>query len=83
MARALLGQPAILIVDEIDASLDSQAVKVFEDVVRHFNGTVLMVSRFKERLMLADCFWQLDAGQVKVVPKSDAQLAIEASFQNR
>ncbi len=65
LARALLGQPAILIVDEIDASLDQQAVKVFEDVLRDFSGTVLMVSRFKERLALADCYWFLADGRLK------------------
>ncbi|MGK2907844.1 MAG: ATP-binding cassette domain-containing protein, partial [Desulfuromonadales bacterium] len=65
LARALLGQPAILIVDEIDANLDPQAIKVFEDVVKTFAGTVLMVSRSEERLDLADSYWHLANGKLE------------------
>lgn len=65
LARALLGQPAILIVDEIDANLDAQAAKIFEDVVKTFSGTVLMVSRAEERLALADSFWHLTNGKLE------------------
>ncbi len=64
LARALLGQPAILIVDEIDANLDQQAVKVFEQVLRSFSGTVLMVSRSEKRLVIADYYWQLANGKL-------------------
>lgn len=64
IARALLGQPAILIVDEMDANLDLQAVRVLENVIKTFPGTVLMVSRSKERLLLADSFWHLEAGEL-------------------
>jgi ABC-type multidrug transport system fused ATPase/permease subunit len=63
-ARALLGQPSILIVDEIDANLDQQAVKVFEDVLTNFSGTVLMVSRSEKRLELADGYWYLVNGKL-------------------
>lgn len=62
IARALLGQPAILIVDEMDAYLDVQAARVLENVIKTFPGTVLMVSRSKERLLLADCYWHLETG---------------------
>lgn len=65
LARALLGQPAILIVDEIDANLDPQAIKVFAEVVTTFAGTVLMVSRSEERLGLADSYWYLKNGQLE------------------
>lgn len=64
LARALLGNPAILIVDEIDASLDPQAVEVFANVIRSFSGTVLMVSRFTDRIALSDHFWRLGQGKL-------------------
>jgi ABC-type multidrug transport system fused ATPase/permease subunit len=64
LARALLGQPSILIVDEIDANLDQQAIKVFEDVLMNFQGTVLMVSRSEKRLELADGYWSLANGKL-------------------
>lgn len=64
IARALLGQPAILIIDEMDANLDEQAVRVLEKVILDFPGTVLMVSRSEERLTLADAYWYLDTGKL-------------------
>lgn len=73
LARALLGQPAILIVDEIDASLDQEAVKVFVDVIKSFPGTVLMVSRFADRLALADEYWCLADGKLEASVKNNGQ----------
>lgn len=64
IARALLGEPAILMVDEMDANLDSQAVQVLEKVIREFDGTLLMVSRSAQRLDLADFHWYLESGEL-------------------
>ncbi len=76
LARALLGQPSILILDEIDANLDPQAVKVFMDVIESFAGTVLMVSRFEERLVLVDDYWSLAGGKLEAVIKNDKETAM-------
>jgi ABC-type multidrug transport system fused ATPase/permease subunit len=73
LARAILGQPDILIVDEIDANLDQQAVKVFEDVLQAFPGTVMMVSRSEERQTMADDFWYLKEGKLDLTVKNDLQ----------
>jgi len=73
VARALVGQPAILIVDEIDATLDEQTAQVLEKVIRTFSGTVLMVSRSADRLALADCFWQLEKGQLITIETNESQ----------
>lgn len=64
IARSLLGNPAILIIDEMDANLDQQAVQVLEKVITSFAGTVLMVSRSGDRLSLADNYWYLDSGKL-------------------
>jgi len=71
IARALLGQPAILIVDEIDANLDRQTAHDLEDVIRDFSGTVLMVSRSAKRLALADIYWQLTGGKLVAVKTNE------------
>ncbi|MCF6237738.1 MAG: ABC transporter ATP-binding protein/permease, partial [Candidatus Marinimicrobia bacterium] len=76
LARALLGQPAILIVDEIDANLDQQAVKVFEQVLRSFSGTVLMISRSEKRLIIADHHWYLANGKLMTTTISDKPTAV-------
>jgi len=66
IARALVGQPAILIVDEVDANLDQQTAQVFQQVVREFHGTVLMVSRSEDSLALADLHWCLEKGKLVI-----------------
>ncbi|MCF6267965.1 MAG: ABC transporter ATP-binding protein/permease [Desulfuromusa sp.] len=73
IARALLGQPSILIVDEIDATLDPQATQVLQNVIQEFPGTVLMVSRSAERLALADIYWHLAEGKLVAVETNDQQ----------
>lgn len=72
LARAILGQPAILIVDEIDANLDRQAILVLEEVLNDFTGTVLMVSRFEDRLAMADYYWHLKDSKLEVVTERAA-----------
>ncbi len=82
LARAILGQPAILIVDEIDANLDQQAIKVLEDVLTNFTGTVLMVSRFEDRLAMADYYWHLKDGKLDVVTRTPPATARMSSESN-
>ena len=65
LARALLGNPAILIIDEIDANLDRQTGLILENVIKNFPGTVLMVSRSAFRLALADTFWHIRKGGIE------------------
>jgi len=62
IARALLGCPGILIVDEIDANLDADAAVVLDRVLDDFPGTVLMVTRNPARLARADQRWFLEQG---------------------
>ncbi len=77
LARAILGQPDILIVDEIDANLDQQAIKALEDVLNDFPGTVLIVSRFEERLTMADERWHLKRGTLE---KADQNIHQESQL---
>lgn len=62
IARAILGSPAVLIIDEIDASLDPQAAAVLDQVIDGYPGTILMVTRAGSRLARADLLWYLDQG---------------------
>lgn len=64
VARALLGNPAVLIVDEIDANLDPHVEAVLDRVLDEFAGTILMVTRSPERLRRADFLWHLDDGRL-------------------
>ncbi|PLY03082.1 MAG: ABC transporter ATP-binding protein [Desulfuromonas sp.] len=64
LARAVLGNPSILILDEIDANLDPQATAVVDHVIESFPGTILMVTRAEERLGRADEVWHIRSGRL-------------------
>lgn len=64
LARALLGNPRILLLDEADANLDPDAVEVLGRVIDQFEGTVLFVTHRREWLERADQIWHLDAGRL-------------------
>lgn len=62
MARALLGTPAVLIIDEIDANLDPQAAATLDIIIDTYPGTILMVTRAETRLARADILWHFEGG---------------------
>ncbi|HQV88718.1 MAG TPA: ABC transporter ATP-binding protein [Nitrosomonas sp.] len=64
LARALLGNPALLLLDEVDANLDSEANKVIDRVLAEHQGTVLMVTHHLNHIMAADVIWYLEAGRL-------------------
>ncbi len=64
LARALLGGPRLLLLDEPDANLDPTTAKVVDQVVSRFPGTVLMVTHRPERLLAADVVWRLERGRL-------------------
>lgn len=64
LARALLGNPRILLLDEADANLDPGAVAVLGRVLDQFEGTVLFVTHRRDWIQRADEVWHLDAGRL-------------------
>lgn len=64
LARALLGNPTVLLLDEIDANLDAQAHQIIQRILTDYRGTVLMVTHHLEHLMAADAIWYLEAGRL-------------------
>lgn len=62
LARALLTQPGILLLDEADAHLDMQAVRALDKVVRGFSGTLVMTTHRRSALRVCDTFWHLQDG---------------------
>lgn len=64
LARALLGDPRILLLDAADATLDARAAELFDAVVDSFPGTVLMVTHDCVRARRADRVWHLEAGRL-------------------
>jgi ATP-binding cassette subfamily B protein len=64
LARALLGNPSILLLDEVDANLDPRTRKILDRVLRSYRGTVLMVTHQKERVEQADMIWHVAEGRL-------------------
>ncbi len=82
LARALLGNPALLIVDEIDANLDPPAGQAFEQILEQYPGTILMVTRSTEHLAHADQIWHMDQGRlIKIEQVSDSATEPARSLQ--
>lgn len=64
LARAILGNPSLLLLDEVDANLDAQATDVVDRVLAEHKGTVLIITHRKERLAAADVIWYLENGRL-------------------
>lgn len=81
LARAILGNPPVLLLDEVDANLDAQATAVVDRVLSEHQGTVLIITHRAERLAAADVIWYLEsgllieAGSAKEVLKGDGPTA--------
>lgn len=64
LARALLGEPRILLLDEVDAELDGEARKVVDALLRRRLATTFMVTHDPRRLATLDAVWHLDGGRL-------------------
>jgi len=64
LARAILGRPPLLLIDEIDANLDDQADEAVTRILAEYPGTVIMVTRSQSRIEQADLCWHLENGRL-------------------
>jgi ATP-binding cassette, subfamily B, bacterial len=71
LARALMGNPPILLLDEPTSGVDDASKEVFRRVISHHRGTVLFVTHDPGEARLADGIWLMEAGRVKSVVSGD------------
>lgn len=64
LARALLGRPRLLLLDEADAHLDRDSICILRRAVASFPGTVACVAHRPELLDLAGLIWHVRDGTV-------------------
>ena len=66
LARALLGAPSVLLLDEADANLDAQARAVVDRVIadQRRRGSVLLITHRREALERCDAVWHLADGRL-------------------
>lgn len=60
LARAMVGNPGILLLDELDAHLDPDGRRVFRQVLASYPGTVVFTSHDPLTTQLAGTVWSLD-----------------------
>lgn len=70
LARALLGDPAVVLFDEADSNLDAGARSVVDRVIREQGrrSTVIVISHRSEVLEWADAIWRMDGGRLVADP---------------
>ena len=67
LARALLGNPSILVLDEVDTGLDEAGQHMLERILQQRRASTLLVTRNPRYLLLADSIWRLDGGRLSVL----------------
>ena len=58
--RALLGNPAILILDEPESYLDKQGFKIIKELLKIYEGTLIIATHNQELISLCNREWNLD-----------------------
>jgi ABC-type multidrug transport system fused ATPase/permease subunit len=64
VARAVLGHPSVLMLDEAESHLDRAAAEIVDRVLADYRGTALVVTHRREIVERADVVWCLDGGRV-------------------
>lgn len=64
LARALLGKPPLLLLDEADANLDARSSKILERILSEYAGTVVLVTHRLDRAAAADEIWYVENGML-------------------
>ncbi len=80
LARAVYGEPAIVLLDEPDASLDESGRSALRKTLRELrrkNIAVLMTTHRQSTERLADKVYKLDSGKVTLERKSKKKLVVD------
>ncbi len=64
LARAMIGNPELLILDEADAFLDENGMALFSSIVQDYPGLVVMATHNVDHVVLCDQIWLVDKGEL-------------------
>lgn len=64
LARALVDNPRLLLLDEVDSNLDPGFIQTLKNVIQRFQGTVLLITQRLEMVQLTDTVWHLYRGRL-------------------
>jgi len=62
LARATLGTPDVLILDEPESNLDADGLKLLQMIIETWSGTVLLITHEKCLIELCHQVWDMDMG---------------------
>lgn len=79
LARAVLGEPRILLLDEVDANLDPGAAKILRRVLAEYHGTILLVTHRLDWLQLTDQIWYIEQGRLVETGSPDTLLKSDSA----
>jgi len=65
LARALLGNPSVLLLDEPDSHLDEGGIKILNNIIREYEGTLLFTTHNPAFLKHSKIRWHLDVGSAE------------------
>ena len=74
LARAVLGSPPVLLLDEADANLDPGASTIIDKISADYEGTMLVVTHQLDRALSADVLWYMEDGKLIATGKPDELL---------
>lgn len=71
IARAMVGRPAILILDGVDTHLDAESAVGIAAELRDYPGTVLMAATAPALRQVANVVWRIAGGRLEIEPPAE------------
>jgi ABC-type multidrug transport system fused ATPase/permease subunit len=78
IARAMVGSPAVLILDGVDSHLDAETAARIAAALRTYPGTVLMAATAPALRQIATATWQISDGRVEAQPALRRETSVVA-----
>ncbi len=67
LARAIIGQPAVLLLDEPESHLDKQGLKLVHHLLQTYPGTIIVSTHSPELVSLCDQTWSMVENRASII----------------